>query len=149
MTRYALVDDGDQIVREVDETRIDLTAGVRDGYSWRPIDLVTIDNSTQPPEWTKRATVTAVEPARVLRTTTIEDMTQAEIDVKAAALASDVSEQDIGKAFLGYMRVMYGLAQQINPAVTPTQFRTFVDAEAAANDIPGAAFRDWLADQFT
>jgi hypothetical protein len=148
MARYALIDDAGAIVRVRDEARIDLTAGMRDGYSWRVVENVTVDNSTLPAQFTKRATVETIEANRVLRTTTVLDMTQAEIDAVKAAVVDGFAAENAGKALLSVYRVLYGMARQINPSVTPQQFRTFVNNATAADDIPAAAFKAWLAGQF-
>ena len=79
MARYALIAPDDTIYTTKDESRIDLTAGVRDGYRWLPVVRSTVDNSTGPDTVSERADP-VVEATQVSIVTTIRDMTQQEID---------------------------------------------------------------------
>ncbi len=80
----------------------------------------------------------------MLYTYTRRAMTQEEIDALKASKASSLTDADAGKALLAVFRVLYGIAQQIQPGITVPQFRTFVENEASSNDIPADAFREWL-----
>ena len=148
MATSALINPAGAIVKTRDSSRLDPNAGVRAGYSWRLIENVTNNTSTLAPRYTKSATVQAIEPARVLRTTTISDMTQAEQNAVVAAEADGTAGEAAGKALLSVFRVLFAMGRQINPSLTALQFKTLVDNATAAETIPEAAFRAWLAEQF-
>ena len=148
MATYALIGPSNVIVKTRDSSRLDPNAGVRGGYSWRIIENVTVNNATLAPRYTKSATVQTIEPARVLRTTTITDMTQPEQDAVVAAEADGTAGEAAGKALLSVFKTLFVLARQINPTLTAAQFKTLVDNATASTTIPEAAFRAWLAEQF-
>jgi hypothetical protein len=146
MATYALIGPGNVIVRIQDDRRLDLTAGVRAGYSWRIVENVTNNTSTLPPRYTKTATVQTIEPTRVLRTTTVSDMTPAEQNAVVAAEADGTAGDNAGKALLSVFRTLFALARQVNPNITPLQFKTFVDNATGSTTIPETAFKAWLAE---
>lgn len=105
--------------------------------------LVTNDTSTEP-EKIREFTGFTVEADHVAENYTVRNKTAAEITAFKDASADEVSRELLGKLFLSVFRVMYGLAQQVNPTITPAQFKTFVDNETASTDITMAAFKQWV-----
>jgi len=128
MARYALVGPGDVIRAEKDESRIDLTAGTRDGYDWRIIENVTDDQSTGP-DTVMEPMVETIEPTRVLRTRVIRDMTQAEIDARIEELADSVLVNSSGTVPLGKIiaEVIFRVSNGNTPVgLTRAQARSWV-----------------------
>lgn len=77
--RYALINPSDEIVRTQEESRLDLSAGVRAGYRWVPVNDITNDTSTGD-DIVKEPVVQTIFADRVERVTTIRDMTAQELD---------------------------------------------------------------------
>ena len=109
---------------------------------------VLVDNSTGP-NVVNAGPVLTLETDHVAATITRRDMTAPELDVAKDIRVNEVSDADIGKAMLSIFRVMYGIAQQISPSITPAQFKTFVDNESDSTDIPATAFRTWLKERIS
>lgn len=128
MARYALVGPGDVIHTERDESRIDLTAGTRDGYRWLPIVPETT-GVPEGPDTVLGPVVETIEPARVLRTRERRAMTAQEIDARAAATADSVLVAGADTAALGKVlaEVIFRVSNGNVPAgLTRAQARNWV-----------------------
>lgn len=127
MAIYALVAPDDSIHTEKDETRIDFTAGLRDGYRWLRIDNITDDQTTQSQWVVTDPMVQTVLADRVTRTTVRRDMTQAEIDARKSATSSSLVDQIQWKAIFQVLNI----ARQANgqQPVTAQQFRAWVEEQ--------------------
>ena len=93
MARYALVAPDYTIYTERDQNRIDFDAGVRDGYRWLPIEVVTDDRSTTE-EKVAEPMVQTIEADRVMRTQVIRDKTTQEIEAECTARAEQLVDVD-------------------------------------------------------
>lgn len=146
---YALVDDQDQIVKTADSARVDLTAGVETGYSWRPIVNAVVDNSTPGNNYIHHSDpVVAVTPTEVTRTVTISDMTAQEIDDIKGARADRVTNTEIGKLLEVVFETMYDLDARVRvlegqPARNLGQFKTYA---VGLDNFTTQQFRDWAKD---
>lgn len=96
MARYALIDPQDNIVHEKDESRLDLDAGVRDGYEWLIIEVVEVDNSTIT-DTVREGPVVTIEESKVTKTYTTRDMTSQEIDDRDEGIAASEADQVIAQ----------------------------------------------------
>lgn len=127
MARYALVAPDDTIYTEKAEERIDLTAGVRDGYRWLPIVNEVNDTTTQQEYVVTEPVVETIEVARVLRSRTRRDMTAQEIADRKAELVLSDSDTVIAKGLFKLandFRVSQGQAE-----LTVAQFRSWLEAQ--------------------
>lgn len=127
MARYALVAPDNSIHTEKDETRIDFTAGLREGYRWLRIDNITDDTTTQNQWVTTDPMIEAVLADRVTRTSTRRDMTSAEIDAAKASRSASLVDDVQWKAIFILLNEIRGLKGQ--QAVSVAQFRNWIEGQ--------------------
>lgn len=119
--KYALVDPADQVVRYVDESRLDLDAGTRTGWRWLPVNEVRTDTSTGPDTIEERP-APVVLPTEVRRETIIRDKTALEIDAEADEFVLNTMDQVWAKAIFRLIN------NPPTPPVTKAQFMAWIKA---------------------
>lgn len=130
MSKLALVDPADQIIRQVRADRVDLTAGVRAGYRWLPVEVDRVNTSTGPDTVTEY-TGPVVEVSRVAYTLTTRDMTAQEIsdrnDGRVSSLVNDPVFKALATAVFELVNDVRTLKGQ--GTITPAQFRAYLKSK--------------------
>ena len=147
MARYALIDPNEQIIEEKDEKRLDLSAGVRDGYSWRIIVNQVNDLSTPGNTDIKSSSAEFIEPAQVRRVRTVVDRTTQELEAEKDAIVDslDTASRDLQYASLiltkDIISVLFAAVNELRVAdgaapLTIGQFATFFENNRNNISIP-------------
>lgn len=114
---YALVAPDDTITLRRRDTELDLSAGVKAGYRWLPIENVSQDTSTLAPDFCTHDPVqTSVLVDKVQFITTKRDMTTQEQNAAKDALVLNDVDRLIGKVLFNHenrIRILEG-KQPIN-----------------------------------
>ena len=151
MARYALVDTNDQIIREVDEKRLDPDAGVRDGFRWIIVVNEVVDLTTPGNSDIKSSSAEYVEPTQVRRVRTIVDKTNAEVNAEIDAVVDqwDNATRDQLYALAIYVRDLTGLVFDLTNIVRTNNgdaeinLATFGNAmDAAKSKVPMSVFKN-------
>ena len=151
MARYALVDVNDQILREVDEKRLDPDAGVRDGFRWIIVVNEVVDLTTPGNTDVKSSSQTFVEPTRVRKVSTKVDKTAGEVQAEIDGVVDqwDNASRDQLYALAVYVRDLTGLVFDLtnivrtNNGQAEISLATFGAAmDAAKSKIPMTTFKN-------
>lgn len=124
---YALIGSDNQISREISDRRLDLTAGVRGGYRWVPVEISVDDQSTQSRWTTLEPQVVTVEANRVTKIRVKRDMTAQEIEAEQTQLVMSEADKALGKALFKLLNDFR--ASQGQPPVTREQFLAWLKAQ--------------------
>ncbi len=160
MARYALVYVPSlTIVAEKDESRIDLSAGIKPDYKWCVVQNELVDLSTPDNTDTKSSTAEFIEPAqdRVRRVRTVVDKTAQEIsDEKDQIVAQiDTPSRDMQYASLiltkEILSLIFNVVNELRAAdgdapLTLAQFNTFFQNNK--DSISNTQYKNYLKDRF-